>query len=226
MNSKCKKALYGILRLLPLVLCISMVLLYLLSDVEITAESIAGYAPEKPLLAAIFLLLMYILKSISVFVPIIVLNIAGGFLFSTPIALLINLLGAALVTVFPYIVGRTSGAQAMERISKKSDRIAQLITRLDGHDFFLCFILRVISCLPGDVVSMFLGARRIPFTTYFTGSMLGIIPGIITATLIGATITEPSSPMFWISVTLTLLLSLGSITGYLIWEHRKRRENK
>lgn len=78
-------------------------------------------------------------------------------------------------------------------------------------------------CLPGDVVSMFLGAKRVPFSNYFWGSFLGTLPGIITETLIGFSITDPSSPMFWISVGLTVLINVGSVSGYVIWEHKKRK---
>lgn len=212
------------LRLLPLAVCLCMICIYLLSDKEITAESIVTYAPENTLLAVVFLLMMYAVKSLTVFMPIIILYIARGFLFPTPLALLVNITGTAITFVLPYLVGRFSAADALDRVNRKVPKLEKIISRIGGSSFFLCFILRTISCLPGDAVSMLLGAKRLPFLTYFWGSFLGTLPGIITSTLIGFSITDPTSPMFWISVGLTILINIGSVMGYLLWEHGKRRD--
>ena len=56
-----------------------------------------------------------------------------------------------------------------------------------------------------------------PFGRYLSGSLLGTLPGIITATLIGTSVTEPSSPLFWGSILLTALLSVISFLSYVIW---------
>lgn len=61
------------------------------------------------------------------------------------------------------------------------------------------------------------------FQTIFGEAFFGTLPGIITETLIGFSITDPSSPMFWISVGLTVLINVGSVSGYVIWEHKKRK---
>lgn len=223
MNDKEKKLRNSILRFLPMAICLCLMGIYLFSDTKITAESVATYAPKNPLLAAIFLLFLYAVKSLTVFMPIIILHIAGGFLFSTPMALIVNIAGTSITFVLPYLVGKFSGADAMERVHSKVPQIQKIVSRIGNDNFFLSFILRAVSCLPGDVVSMFLGAKRVPFSNYFWGSFLGTLPGIITETLIGFSITNPSSPMFWISVGLTVLINVGSVSGYVIWEHKKRK---
>jgi uncharacterized membrane protein YdjX (TVP38/TMEM64 family) len=218
-----KKLRNFILRFLPFALCLCLICIFLFSDTKITAESIVSYAPKNPLLAAVFLLFLYALKSLTVFMPITILHIAGGFLFSTPLALIINITGTSITFVLPYLVGNFSGADAMDRVHRKIPKIEKIVSRISNDNFFLSFILRAVSCLPGDAVSMFLGAKRVPFSSYFLGSLLGALPGILTETLIGFSITDPSSPMFWISVGLTVLTNVGSVTGYVIWEHRKRK---
>ena len=59
-----------------------------------------------------------------------------------------------------------------------------------------------------------MGASRISFYKYITGGVLGCVPSIITVTLVGATITEPDSPVFIISVVIHLLLSIISTLIY------------
>ena len=125
-------------------------------------------------------------------------------MFSTLLALIVNITGTAISLTSPYIVGRISGSDLVDRINRKFPKLEKTINNTQGSNFFLCFILRSVSCLPEDAISMFMGARRRSFQTYFWGSLSGTILSIITATLIGSSIVNPSSPMFWISVGLTV----------------------
>ena len=70
---KFKNTLLTILRFAPLVVCAVFMGFYLFSGEEITAESLLNFAPEEPLYAALFLVLLYAFKSLTVVFPIIVL---------------------------------------------------------------------------------------------------------------------------------------------------------
>ena len=56
---------------------------------------------------------MFGVKSISVFLPMLPLQLAVGFLFRRPIAVLINALGYALGAAISYYRGRSAGAGAI-----------------------------------------------------------------------------------------------------------------
>lgn len=211
------------LRLLPFLLCIAFVLIYLFSGRDVSVEAILHYAPENKWLAAAFLLIIYGIKSLSIFFPIIILHIVGGFLFPPLEAIVVNTLGVIVELTIPYWVGRVSGESSAAKLLEKYPRLAEAVAYQNGNAFFLSFFLRVISCLPGDAVSMHLGAIKIPFTKYLLGSLLGIFPGIITSTLIGTSITDPTSPMFWGSIILTVAISVLSFLFYFFWRRRKKK---
>lgn len=221
MKDRIKNILLTIFRFVPLILCIVFMAIYLFSGQEITAESLLDYAPEKPLYAAIFLILLYAFKSLTVFFPIIVLNVLGGFLFEPVHALIINSVGVLVELAIPYWIGRSSGAGFAERLCDKYPRLGEVMGESSDNNLFMSFFLRVISCLPGDAISMYFGACKTPFGTYLLGSFLGTIPGVITATLLGMSITDPSSPMFWISIVLTVGLSVVSFLAYYFWKRAK-----
>ena len=61
-----------------------------------------------------FLLLLYAVKSLTIFIPIIIMHIAGGFIFSTLLALIVNITGTAISLTSPYIVGRISGSDLVD----------------------------------------------------------------------------------------------------------------
>ncbi len=112
---KIKNGFLNILRFVPLILCVIFMAIYLFSDEEISAENLLNYAPEKPLYAAIFLVLLYALKSLTIVFPLVVLKLLGGFLFDLIDAIIVNSIGVLVELIVPYWVGRLSGAKFVEK---------------------------------------------------------------------------------------------------------------
>lgn len=205
------------LRLLPLVLCLAMVAFFIIRG-GITVEDILNYAPDNTWLAVVFLLLVYAAKSLSVAFPIIVLQIAAGHLFVPATALAVNILGLAIVLSIPYGIGRFSGSGLAARLLVRYPQIDGLIKNQEGHYLFLSFFLRVIYLLPGDVVSMYFGSVQAPYPTILLGGLLGGLPSLLAATLLGASVSQVGSPAFWVALGITAGVSAISLLGYLLWQ--------
>jgi uncharacterized membrane protein YdjX (TVP38/TMEM64 family) len=88
------------------------------------------------------------------------------------------------------------------------------------NPWFYSYFLRVVSVLPGDLVSMLLGSFKLKFTPYILGSLLGIFPGMLAATFMGTAISNPSSPEFIIALVGTVLLSVVSYFVYRRWKNK------
>lgn len=209
------------LKFLPLAACAVFMVLFLASGREITVQTVLNYTPQSPFTAAMVILLLYALKSVSFVFPIAVLQIAAGHLFQTPAALLINFLGRAVTLSIPYWVGRFSGSDMMDSLQKKYPKIEQICREQEQKPIFISFLLRTFCFLPGDAVSMYLGAARIPFPYYLTGGVLGTTLGVVLSTIFGSSITEPGSPAFWLSAFLIALTAAASFSFY-IYDSRKR----
>lgn len=214
----------SILKLLPFTLCILLILCYLVFGEEISVQTIINYTPQSPFLATIILFLMYGTKSVSVVFPLIILEIAGGHLFPTIPAIIINTIGIIICHTIAYGIGRFSGTNVIGNLVTKHSLIESVIQKQNDNTFFICFFLRTLYCLPGDVVSMYLGAVKTPFKCYISASTLGTLPSTILATLFGASITEPSSPMFWISILLMTLFAGSSWLAYYVYKRKTHRQ--
>lgn len=193
---------------------------------DISLDAILTYTPHNSVRSASLLLLLYGLKSATIFFPLLVLEMAAGYLFPTPAALVINLLGILIILTIPYWIGRAVGIKQINKLAAKYPKFQAIIDKQRNHSFFLCFFLRIISCLPGDVVTMYLGATHTSFWQNLLGGTLGILPGMILATFMGVNIQNPASPAFWISVTLSVGLAVLS-TGlyYVCLKHQKGKED-
>lgn len=215
MKPQKNKKIITFLKALPLMVCILFIVLFLASGNDITVQTVLSYTPESPFAAAIVILLLYALKSVSFVFPIAVLQIATGHLFQTPVALFINYLGRAITLSIPYWVGRFSGSDMINRLQEKYPKLKEIFDRQGQNPVFISFLLRTLCFLPGDAVSLYLGATRIPFPYYLTGGVLGTTLGVVLATILGSSITEPGSPAFWLSASLMALMAIISVIFYL-----------
>lgn len=217
--------LLKLLRHVPLLIMLSFILFFLLSKDEISVERLLSYSPENPLLAACFLLLAFAVKSLSVMFPVLVIFVAGGILFPPVQALAINTLGIAVTLSIPYWIGRMSGADLTVRLAEKYPKIYELRSFRKNNNFFFSYIVRVIGILPCDIVSLYMGSVAMPYPAYISGAVLGFMPDLILATIVGIKITDTSSPWFWLSITAGLLISAASVLIYRIHSKKEKKEN-
>lgn len=57
------------------------------------------------------------------------------------------------------------------------------------------------------------------------GGTLGILPGMILATVMGNNIRDPNSPVFWGSIVLTVLLSVLSVGLEYLYRRKRWQKN-
>lgn len=221
MKPQKNRKIIAFLKSLPLIVCMILIVLFLASGNDITVQTVLSYTQESPFAAAMVILLLYALKSVSFVFPIAVLQIATGHLFQTPVALLINFLGRTVTLSIPYWVGRFSGSELINNLQKKYPKLKEICDKQGQRPVFISFLLRTFSFLPGDAVSLYLGATGIPFHYYLAGGVLGTALGVVLATILGSSITEPGSPAFWISAFLMALMAISSVIFYL--RHNKRK---
>lgn len=103
----------------------------------------------------------------------------------------------------------------IRNLQGKYPKLKEICDRQGQNPVFISFLLRTFSFLPGDAVSLYLGATRIPFLYYLTGGVLGTTLGVVLATILGSSITEPGSPAFWLSALLMAFMAVISAIFYL-----------
>ena len=211
------------LRALPLLGMAGALLWLWLSGDDLSVDTVLSYTPELPLLAALFLLLLYALKSLSLTLPILLLDTVCGVLFPLPVAILVATLGTAVTLTIPYFIGRGAGPDMTEKLQQKHPRLRELREMRSRNELFLAFLIRIVGILPCDVVSLYLGNTRMPFPKYLLGGVLGFLPDVLTATVVGMKADDRSSPWFWGAIALNLLVAGGSTLFYALYRKRQSR---
>lgn len=188
---------------------------------SITVEQLLAYTPKEPLLAVIAILFAYAVKSLLVFFPLLVLYVAVGTLFPGLWGLAVNLLGLSVCLLVPYSLGRWLGGPWLQRFGERNPKLHGALAIKEGDSLFFSFLLRAVNLLPGDIVSFLLGAQGVSLHHFLLGSLLGLAPVMIPATLLGQSLQKGSGGSFIrIAVSLTILIGISLVLQW--WGRRKR----
>jgi len=185
----------------------------------LTAQAVLGWTPRRPALAALFLLALYALKSLSVFFPLAALELAAGLLFPLAAALALNLAGVALAQLLPYLLGRRRRGE-LENLLSRRPRLAALWERRQGRDFPFVLLLRLCGVLPGDLVSLALGAGGLDWGVYLGAGLLGSLPHMLAVTVLGSSLSDIRSEAFFLALAGNAAVT---VLALLVWRRKGTR---
>lgn len=171
------------------------------------------------------MLLLFSIKSVSIVIYGGLLYAASGIMFSLPVAILVNTTGTVLMVSIPFFIGKRAGKDTMNKLVEKNPKLEVLREVPSKNELFISVFVRLIGMLPGDLVSMYLGASGVHYSKYITGSMIGLFPAIISFSVMGMSADDISSPAFIISTAFEIGLMILSIAIYFIWRKKQKRNS-
>ena len=190
---------------------------------ELSAEGIARYTPKNPWLAAIVMLALFALKSLSIVIYSGLLYAANGILFPLPVAIVLNLIGTVIMVSLPYLIGKRTGASAVDEIRAKYPKAEAIHDLRAKNDFLFAFLVRMAR-LPSDVASLYMGAVHVEYKKYLLGSLLGMLPHTITYPIIGMSIRDIRSPQFIISLCAEIAYILVTSAVYTLYRKKNQAD--
>ena len=212
-----------ITQIAPLIMVGICIMIYLKFFRGVTIAQILDFTPEDLWLAALFIIGMFAMKSMSIFFPMLILIAAAGSIFPNYFAALaVNSIGVLVMITIPYLIGRYAEREFVEGLINKNPKADKLREIQSDNELFIAYFTRVINLLPCDLVSMFLGSAGFAPGKYLLGSFLGIFPGVVTTTLMGANADDPKSPKFWAAVVVEVLFAVGSSAAYYFYKKKKK----
>ncbi len=212
-----------VMQIAPIAMVAICILIYFRFFRGVTIEHILEFTPENLWLAALVMVGLFAMKSLSIFFPMLILIAASGSIFPTFLsAVIVNCAGVAVMLLIPYAIGRFAEREFVEGLINKHKNADKLREFKSENEFFIAFFLRVINVLPCDLVSMFLGSTSFAPGKYMLGSFLGVLPGLITTTLMGSSVDNPKSPKFWMSIVVEVVFAVGSTVWYYFYKKRKK----
>ena len=140
--------------IVPLIVSIIIVSAFAVFIHNTETDKILSYKPENLWLAVLVFWGFFGLKSVSVVVPLTLLYIAVGSIYTYPVAILINLVGLTITFTIPYIIGRVSGGELIEYIESKYPKVQKLIDYGHDNNLFASYMSRAVIVVPADIMSI------------------------------------------------------------------------
>lgn len=198
-------------------------IIYIFFSMDIGVEDIINYSPENVFFAALVMVILYGLKSLTVVIPLPLLEVASGLIFSFPIAIIVNSIGIMFCILIPHFIGLSFGKDKMDKFVNKHPKLKIINEFNDSSSFFVCYFTRLVGFLPIDLLSIYFGASGISLKSDVIGGFLGTFASMILLTLFGQSTNNPGSLMFWISIVLNIFLVLISFILFNLYLKKKRQ---
>jgi len=139
------KIIKRIIQLAPVLMIVLMAVIYFAALKDLTFEQVLNYTPTAPLAAAAVLLLMYALKSLSYFFPMLLIAAVAGAVLPIYAAIPVNLLGIVIMASIPYAVGKYAEGEVVDKLAAKHEKISIVREYSTKHQRFGAFFLRIVS---------------------------------------------------------------------------------
>ena len=163
---------------------------------RLTIDQALRYAQDRPVLCAIVLLSLYVLKGFSVVILHSVLCIAAGLVFPMHAAVLLNSIGTLLCLCVSYGIGYYTKTTTLEEKLDRHPKLRHYFDNFRTYGFGFSYTLHVLG-LSTEVLGVLFGLMRLAFWKYMLSSFIAIAPGMICFTIIGSDLSF-RSPLFWV----------------------------
>ena len=129
----------------------------------------------------LFIVAVYAVGGFIMF-PIVILIPVTAFIYGPLLGPVYALLGCLVSALLCYMLGRKMGREAVSRIA--GSRSAYISRKLSQRGFFMIALFRFLPIAPYTMVNVLAGAFRMRLVDYTTGTLVGLLPGVIIMTLI------------------------------------------
>jgi uncharacterized membrane protein YdjX (TVP38/TMEM64 family) len=141
------------------------------------------------MMAAFFLL--YVIQTALSLPGAAVMSLAAGAIFGTMTGTFLAVISAAIGATAAFLVTRYIAGDAVTRIF--GARLEKLDRELDERGFNYLLFLRLVPLFPFFLINLAAGMTRISLRTFFTATLIGIIPGAFVYVNAGASLAEIDS---------------------------------
>ena len=120
-----------------------------------------------------------------------VATLTGGFLFSTFPGALYNLIAATVGAICIFLAARWGlGARLAQRMEASEGLVKRIKAGIDEDQWSYLFLIRLVPAVPFFVANLVPALVGVPLLRFAVSTFLGIIPGTVVYTSVGAGLGE------------------------------------
>ena len=118
-------------------------------------------------------------------------TLTGGFLFATFPGALFNVIGATTGATLIFLAARWGlGARLAARMEAGDGTVKRIKDGIDSNQWSMLFLIRLVPAVPFFVANLLPAFLEVPLHRFVVSTFLGIIPGAVVYTSVGAGLGE------------------------------------
>jgi uncharacterized membrane protein YdjX (TVP38/TMEM64 family) len=165
--------------------------------------------------AGVLLLYALMLAHVVVLFPAEITNMVAGFTYGIPLGILICASGWFLSGLGTYALGVIAGRPLIEKLAGPA-RVEAAERMMDRGGWEFLLVVRLLPFVPFSIVGYVAGATNVPLFRFAWTTLLGAIPLIALAVVLGSRLSDFSlgDPLVWGSILgFILLIAIGHPVG-------------
>jgi len=150
-------------------------------------DALLAYRDENFALTVVLFMLAYVAIVAFSLPGALAASLTGGFLFGTVTGTTLNVAAATLGAVIIFQAARMGlGQRLAEKLDQSDGKIGRIKEGLDENQWSMLFLIRLVPVVPFVVANLLPAFLGVPLYRYVVSTFLGIIPGALVYTSIGA----------------------------------------
>ncbi len=199
MSDMTQDAKPGLMRNLPLIIILAVAVLgaftlrdYLSFDaLRDNREALIAFRDGHYLLTVLGFVIAYVVIVGFSLPGALIATLTGGFLFGTLAGSLFSVTGATLGATIIFLAARHGlGEKLKERMDASQGAINKIKKGLDENQWSMLFFIRLVPAVPFFVANLIPAFLAVPLYRFFVSTFLGIIPGSLVYSSVGAGLGE------------------------------------
>lgn len=201
-----------VVKTLLLVLFISSIIAigYFYRD-HIYPQQLKRWLDQLGMWAPVIFIGIYFLGTVAL-LPGAILTLSGGIIFGPIYGVIYNMIGATLGASTAFIIARYFASDWVTQLTGKKMRV--LINGINTEGWRFVALTRLAPIVPFNVLNYALGVTKIPFSHYFTATVICILPGCAAYTYLGHLGVEAAAAKEGLIQKALIALFLLAIAAY------------
>lgn len=154
-------------------------------------EALVAFRDSHYVMTVLVFLLAYVLIVGFSLPGATIATLTGGFLFGTALGVMINVTGATLGATIIFLAARFGlGQRLKERMDASDGLVSRIKKGIDENQWSMLFSIRLVPVVPFFVANLIPALLVVPLHRFVISTFLGIIPGSVVYTSVGAGLGE------------------------------------
>ncbi|MBV4418367.1 TVP38/TMEM64 family protein [Clostridium tyrobutyricum] len=180
-------------------------------------HKLRNYIQSYGKFSAIIFIIIYSFKPVLFVIPSSLMSILAGSIYGPYVATILSMIGCFGSATVAFFLAKFFGRSFVDKILH--GKALKLDNNIEKYGFRIMTIMRLSFVFPFDPLSYASGLSKMKYRDFIFGTLIGILPEMITYSFMGKNIQHPFSIKFLLPI---LLLVIVVITAIIL---RKRIKN-